>query len=103
MSQGYRVEVVVKEVRGSCALGYRPGDGFTIEKYYITGSRGKPICLHALSSMLTLLSPFLKGVSARELGIGSEDNVGYVQCPDPGRPYTCGGTVVFEVRREPVA
>jgi len=31
-SSNYRVEVVVKEVRGYCALGYRPGDGFTIEK-----------------------------------------------------------------------
>jgi len=50
--------------------------------------------------MLTLLSPFLKGVSAKTLGISSEDDVGYVQCPDPGRPYTCGGTVVFRLVRE---
>jgi len=27
--------------------------------------------------------------------------VGYVQCLDPGEPYTAGGTVVFEIRREP--
>jgi hypothetical protein len=33
--------------------------------------------------MLTLLSPFLKGVSAKVLGIGEQDDVGYVQCPDP--------------------
>ena len=58
--------------------------------------------LHALAAMLMLLSPFLKGVSAQTLGIGREDDVGYVQCPDPGRPYTCGGTVVFELRREEV-
>jgi len=103
MSQGYRVEVVVKEVRGRCALGYRPGDRFTVEKYYIAGSGGKPICLHALSSMLTLLSPFLKGVSAKELGIGSEDDIGYIQCPDPGKPYTCGGTVIFELKRSEIA
>jgi len=55
-----------------------------------------------LASMLTLLSPFLKGVSAKVLGIGKEDDVGYVQCPDPGKPYTCGGTVVFELRREEI-
>ena len=42
----------------------------------------------------------MKGISARELGIGSEDNVGFLQCPDPGKPYTEGGTVIFEVRRE---
>jgi len=28
------------------------------------------------------------------------DDVGYVQCPGPGEPYTCGGTVVFELRGE---
>jgi hypothetical protein len=50
--------------------------------------------------MLTLLTPFLKGVSARALGIGKEDDVGYMQCPDPGEPYTCRGTVVFELKRE---
>jgi len=101
-SGGYVVEVTVKEVRGFCALGYRPGDGFVVERFYIKELRGKPVCLHTLSAMLTLLSPFLKGVSARELGIGSEDEVGYLQCPDPGKPYTCGGTVVFELRRRQV-
>jgi len=100
--RGYRVEVVVREVRGECALGYRPGDSFTVERYYIPGCQGRPVCLHALAAMLTFLPALLKGVSARELGIGSGDDVGYVQCPDPGRPYTCGGTVVFELRRSVV-
>jgi len=95
----YRVKVCVKEVRGYCAMNYKPGNCFTVEKYYIRDA-GKGVCLHALASMLTLLSPFLKGVSARILGIGGEDDIGYVQCPDPGKPYTCGGTVVFELRRE---
>ena len=95
----YRVKVCVKEVRGMCAMGYRVGDCFTIERYYIADV-GRGVCLHALNSMLTLITPFLKGVSAKVLGIGREDDVGYVQCPDPGEPYTCGGTVIFELRRE---
>jgi len=82
-------------------MGYKIGDCFMIEKYYIRDS-GRGICLHALASMLTLLSPFLKGVSARTLGISGEDDVGYIQCPDPGKPYTCGGTVIFELRREKI-
>ena len=98
---GYRVNVCVKEVKGRCAMCYKPGDCFAIEKFYINKA-GRGVCLHALASMLTLLSPFLKGVSAKVLGIGVEDNVGYVQCPDPGEPYTCGGTVIFELRREKV-
>jgi len=95
----YRVKVCVKEVRGRCAMGYRPRVCFTMERYYITDV-GEGLCLHALCSMLTLLIPFLKGASARTLGIGREDDVGYVQCPDPGEPYTCGGTVIFELKRE---
>ena len=95
----YRVRARVKEVKGRCAMGYREEECFVVERYYVTDV-GKGLCLHALCSMLTLLTPFLKGVSARAPGIGKEDDVGYVQCPDPGEPYTCGGTVVFELRRE---
>jgi hypothetical protein len=50
--------------------------------------------------MLTLLTPFLKGVSAKSLGIGEEDDVGYVRCPDPGEPYTSGGTVVLSLKEK---
>lgn len=96
---GYSVRVTVKEVRGHCAAGYKPGDSFEVESFYIRPSQGVRICLHALSSMLTLLLPFLKGFPADRLGIGSSADVGYVQCPDPGKPYTCGGTAVFELRR----
>jgi len=49
--------------------------------------------------MISLLSPFIHGVSAKLLGIGDKDDEGYLQCPDPGKPYTCGGTVVFRVKR----
>lgn len=96
----YRVRVIVKEVYGYCALGYKPGDEFLVENYYIPPGQKVSICLHAVSSMISLLAPFLKGVSAKTLGIGETDNVGYVQCPDPGQPYTIGGTVIFELRRE---
>jgi len=97
----YRAKVYVKEVKGKCAMGYKPGDCFVVEKYFIKNI-GRGVCIHALASMLTFLSPFLKGVSAKVLGIGIEDDVGYVQCPDPGKPYTDGGTVIFELRRERV-
>ena len=98
----YRVRIIVEEVRGYCALGYRPGDSFVIEKYYIPGGGHPPICIHALNAMLTLLVPFMKGVSAKTLGIGDQEDVGYVQCPDPGKPYTDGGTVVFKLVREEI-
>ncbi len=96
----YRVLICVKEVKGYCAAGYKPGDCFEAEWFYLKPMQNTKICLHALNAILTLLIPFMKGISARELGIGSEDNVGFLQCPDPGKPYTEGGTVIFEVRRE---
>jgi len=58
------------------------------------------LCSHALAAMQTALGPFSKGVSARDLGFGKEENRAYVQCPDPGKPYTCGGTVTFRLERE---
>jgi len=56
-------------------MGYKSGDYFLVERYYIRDV-GRGMCLHALASMLTLLSPFLKGISARDLGRGREDDVG---------------------------
>ncbi|MBO3798465.1 MAG: TIGR04076 family protein [Thermoproteota archaeon] len=96
----YRVRIIVKEVRGECTIGYRIGDEIIVKKYYIPEGQECKICLHALTGMATLLMPFAKGVSARELGIGNIDDIGYVQCPDPAKPYTEGGTVVFELKRE---
>jgi len=95
----YRVSVYVKAVKGRCAAGYKVGDCFTINGFYIEPIQNVRRCLHALNSMLTLLMPFLKGVSAKTLGIGTEDDIGYVQCPDPGEGYTEGGTVIFELKR----
>jgi len=96
----YEVEVEVVEVRDSCAAGYRPCDRFRIKGFYIDPRECEArICIHTLTAMMSLLSPFIHGVSARLLGIGDKDDEGYLQCPNPGKPYTCGGTVVFKVRR----
>jgi len=92
------VKIIVESVRGRCALGYRAGDTITARDYYIE-SCGKPLCIHALSSMTTILILMLKGYSAKELGVGPDDDTAYVQCPDPGKPYTDGGTVVFKITR----
>jgi uncharacterized repeat protein (TIGR04076 family) len=60
------------------------------------------LCVHALGSMLSMLVPLSRGVSFKSLGLSVNDgDVGYIQCLDPGPPYTLGGTVVFEIRRKP--
>ncbi len=92
-----RVEIVVKEVQGVCPL-YSPGDRIVLEGYYVKASESKDVCIHALSAMLTLLTLISHGFSTLELGLGPEEGVAYLQCPDPGPPRTCGGTVLFELR-----
>jgi hypothetical protein len=53
-----------------------------------------------MAAMLTALGPFSREVSARDLGFGKEDDGAYLQCPNPGEPYTCRGTVTFRLERE---
>jgi uncharacterized repeat protein (TIGR04076 family) len=74
MSSLCRVKICVKKVKENCTMNYKPGNCFTVERSYISDAR-KDVCLHALSSMLTLLSPLLKGVSAKALGIGERDDI----------------------------
>jgi uncharacterized repeat protein (TIGR04076 family) len=95
----YRVVLEVKDVRGFCPI-YKKGDRIVLKGFYIDAKSSKDICIHMFSSLLTLLSAFSHGSSAIELGIGSSEDIGYLQCPDPGPPYTKGGTVIFELRRE---
>ena len=96
----HEVKIEVVEVRGKCAVGYKNGDKFVIKGFYMDPEQcATKICIHALMAMMSLLSPFIHGVSAKLLGIGDKDDEGYLQCPDPGKPYTCGGTVIFKVKR----
>lgn len=96
----YEVTIEVVEIRGKCAAGYRVGDRFRIKGFYIDPREcDTRICIHALTAMMSLLSPFIHGVSAKLLGIGDKDDEGCLQCPDPGEPYTCGGTVIFKIKR----
>jgi len=94
----YRVTATVKNIRGTCPI-YKPGDRMVFEGFYLQPHQPSPVCIHALSAMNTLLSPFLHGVGADELGMGSGPDIGYLQCPDPGPHYTSGGTVTFELKR----
>jgi len=95
----FYVTITVKEVRGICPI-YKQGDKIFAKDFYVVADKSANICIHAFIAMGTLLSAFIHGSSAIDLGIGKEENLGYLQCPDPGPPYTEGGTVIFEVKRE---
>jgi len=100
MSKVCRLVLTVKEIRGRCPV-HKLGDRITVESPRIDVAKTDALCLHALGSMLSMLVPLARGVSFTDLGLAVDGgNVGYVQCLDPGPPYTLGGTVVFEIRRE---
>jgi len=100
MNKSYRLIVTVKKVRGTCPV-FKVGDKIVIESPKIIPEKTDALCVHALGSMLSMIIALGHGVSFKELGLAVEEgDVGYVQCLDPGPPYTLGGTVLFEIRRE---
>jgi len=102
MNKVQRLVITVKEIRGKCPV-HRVGDKIVLDIPQIILTETSALCVHALGSMLSMLVPLARGVSFKDLGLAVEEqNVGYVQCLDPGRPYTAGGTVIFEIRRESI-
>ncbi len=101
MSKVHRLVLTVKEIRGKCPV-HKLGDRIVVESPEIVTAGTDSLCIHALGSMLSILVPLARGISFKDLGLAYEDgNVGYIQCLDPGPPYTPGGTVIFEIKREP--
>lgn len=102
MNKIYRLVITVKEIRGKCPV-FKVGDKIIVEEPKIVIGKTDAFCVHAFGSMLSMIIPLSRGASFKELGLAKEEGeVGYVQCLDPGRPYTSGGTVIFEIRREEI-
>lgn len=100
MNQSYRLVITAKEIRGKCPV-FKVGDKIVVKEPKITPKETDALCIHAFGSMISMITALSRGISFKELGLAKkEGNVGYVQCLDPGTPYTDGGTVIFEIRRE---
>ena len=72
-----------------------------IEGAEINLGKTDKICIHALSSLLHYIIALREGVDLVKLGLVKEGKKVYIQCVDPGEPYTNGGTVIFEIITEP--
>jgi len=100
MNESYRLIITAREIRGKCPV-FKVGDKIVVEKPKIMVKKTDALCVHAFGSMLSMITALSRGVSFKELGLAKkEGDSGYVQCLDPGTPYTNGGTVIFEIRRE---
>lgn len=90
-----KLVVEVARLTGQCDAGLREGDRFEVtEDFRLSGDK---CCYFAMSSLVPVLMALQAGLEPSVLGLSHEQGVAYLQCSDPGHPWTSGGTVVFRV------
>ncbi len=94
-----KIVIRVREIRGNCPV-FRGGDKITIKGPEINLKETDNICIHALAPLLHYVTALRDGIDPVKLGLAKKGRKAYIQCPDPGEPYTSGGTVIFEIERE---
>ena len=94
-----QVAIEVVEVKGKCPV-HKIGDKIIIQGSRIDLGRTDNLCIHAMPSLLHYAVALREGADPRKLGLSTDKGNAYIQCLDPGAPYTEGGTVIFRCRRE---
>ena len=94
------LEIEVVEVRGKCPV-HRVGDKIVIDGARIVLDETDALCIHALSVILHYAVAIDEGADPVKLGLTKPEDKenAYVQCVDPWKPYTEGGTVIFRIKR----
>lgn len=90
-----RLIIKAVEIKGRCPV-FKVRDKVVIEGPQVNLEETDAICTHAFASFLPYIVALRKGIKASEIGLGKGEKA-YVQCLDPGPPYTDGGTVIFEI------
>ena len=86
------IEVV--KIEGNCPV-HNAGDKIVIDGPEIDVKRTDNLCVHALSSLLHYAVALQEGADPKKLGLSKDGSYVYIQCLDPGEPFTDGGTVIF--------
>ncbi|MBW2321896.1 MAG: TIGR04076 family protein [Deltaproteobacteria bacterium] len=86
------LEITVHDIKGNCPV-HNVGDRIIIQNPEIN-LEDLPTILHYVLILEHKWIPF-------QLGLTKEDDPdnAYIQCLDPGQPYTEGGTVIFRIRK----
>ena len=94
------LEIDVVEVRGRCPV-HKVGDKIVIADPKIVLEKTDALCTHALSSLLHYVLVLEQGADPVSLGLSKKEDKShaYIQCVDPGEPYTEGGTVIFRISK----
>jgi uncharacterized repeat protein (TIGR04076 family) len=88
----------VVKIKGKCPV-YKVGDRIYVEGPRIDLKRTDALCIHSLPPLLHYAVALREGIDPVKLGLAKEGANAYIQCPDPGEPYTNGGTVLFKCIR----
>jgi len=96
------LEIEVVEVKGKCPV-HRVGHRIVIDGANIVLNKTDALCIHALSVILHYAVALDEGADPLKLGLTKPEDRenAYVQCVDPWKPYTEGGTVIFRIKRIP--
>ncbi|MGP3667895.1 MAG: TIGR04076 family protein [Candidatus Bathyarchaeota archaeon] len=94
------LQIEVVEVRGRCPV-YKVGDRMVIDGPSVVMNKTDAVCIHAFSVILHYAVALDEGVDPVKLGLTKPEDRenAYVQCVDPWKPYTEGGTVIFRIKR----
>jgi uncharacterized repeat protein (TIGR04076 family) len=94
------LEITVHEIRGLCPV-HSIGDRILIEGPNIVVAETDALCTHALSTLLHYTTILEHTWCPAALGLTTSEDPAhaYMQCVDPGPPYTEGGTVIFRCRK----
>ncbi len=96
------LEIEVINIKGYCPV-YKLGDKIVIEGPNIVIDKTDALCLHVLPTILHYAVALDHSVDPVKLGLTTQEDRehAYIQCLDPGEPYTHGGTVLFRFKRIP--
>ncbi len=94
------LEIKVHQIKGFCPV-YKKGDRITVDGPEIVVDKTDALCTHSLSTLLHYTTVLEHDWCPVKLGLTTKEDKGcaYLQCVDPGKPYTDGGTVVFKCKK----
>lgn len=94
------LEISVYNIDGHCPV-FKKGDKIIIKDPEIILNKTDALCTHALSTILHYTTILQHKWCPVTLGLTTQNDKdhAYMQCVDPGKPYTSGGTVIFRCKQ----
>ncbi len=93
-----KVLITVEKIDGHCPV-FKVGDKILISNGEVDLKNSDAFCIHASQVLHFYALSLREGIDPVNLGLAIDSDKAYVQCPDPGPPYTNGGSVLFSLTK----